>query len=368
MTLTNYWWLLIWVFGAGAVLNYLIPKERVIVNGKTEERWSWLAAVILVAPYVIWTANRQWFGDTEAYRRTFQDMAGSLSGISEYASGLKKDKGFYLFAYLIKCVFGNSDVLYFFILAAIQMFCMVVVWRRYSCNFWFSVFVFIASTDYMSWMHNGVRQFMAVTLIFVSTELILRKQYIWSVLIILLASTFHGSALLMIPVVFIIQGKPWNTKTMLCIAASVAALVFVNQFTNILQTMLEDTQYTNVVNDWQSWQDDGTSPIRILVYSVPTILSIIGYKWIKAEDDPLINITVNASIVSTAIGIISTGTSGIFIGRLPIYVSLWATTVLLPWEIKNLFTERSVRLVMLAAVSCFVAFFYYQMHFTWGVI
>lgn len=46
------------------------------------------------------------------------------------------------------------------------------------------------------------------------------------------------------------------------------------------------------------------------------------------------------SIVSASIYLVSMFTSGIFIGRLPIYCSLYSY-VLLPWEIKHLFNEKT---------------------------
>ena len=52
MTLTNYWWLLIWLFVGGGILTILIPKQRELVEGKMEERWSSLAAFLLILPYI----------------------------------------------------------------------------------------------------------------------------------------------------------------------------------------------------------------------------------------------------------------------------------------------------------------------------
>lgn len=368
MTLTNYWWLLIWVFVGGIFLIYIMPQRREIVMGKSEYRWSVPAALILVLPYIIWAGFRSdIYGDTGSYREMFLNAPDTISGWASFMDGITKDKGFYFLSIVIKWLL-NSDVAYFMIIAAFQIICVAVIYRKYSCNYWLSIFIFIASTDYLSWVHNGMRQFVAVTMIFVATGLLLKKKYISMILIILLASTMHGSALLMLPIIFIIQGKAWNKKTLLCILASMAALVFVDQFTNILDTLLADTQYTNVVSDWQMWQDDGTNPIRVLLYAVPTILSLIGLKWIRKEDNPVINMAVNASIISTGLYIISMGTSGIFMGRLPIYVSMYATGILLPWEIKNIFTKRSQMLVNIIAVVLYVIYYYYQMHFTWGLI
>lgn len=142
-------------------------------------------------------------------------------------------------------------------------------------------FSFVASTDYFSWMFNGIRQFTAVTIIFAATSLMLNKKYKTLLILILLASTIHQSALLMIPMVFIAQGKAWNKKTLIIIFAAIVTVTCVGEFTNLLNEVLADTQYKNVVSDWQSWQDDGTNILRVLVYAMPTFLALIGRKKLK---------------------------------------------------------------------------------------
>ena len=369
MTLTNYWWLLIWIFAGGLILSIYIPKHHEVVLGKTEIRWRIAPAFILILPYIIWAGFRSnSFGDTGAYQQSFRECASSLGEIGTYLAGVDKDKGFYFLMALEKSILGNSETLFFIILAALQLLIIMLMCRKYSEDYWFSIFLFIASTDYLSWTFNGIRQFTAVVLIYAATPFIVKKKYIPSILIILLASTMHQSALLMIPVIFIIQGKAWNTKTVLCIIACLVALLFVDQFTNIMDSMLAETQYVNVVSDYQAWNDDGTNPLRVLVYSIPTILSLIGLKYIKAENNPIINLSVGASAIVSGIYIISMMTSGIFLGRLPIYMSLWSQCILLPWEINHLFTAKSARLIKLIAVLCYCVFFFYQMHFTWGIL
>lgn len=369
MTLTNYWWLLIWIFVGGVVMYSLDPKCREVVLGKEKVCWSKPAAIGLVIPYIIWGGFRSdIFGDTGAYRIMFQEAPSKFAEWSSYLADVTKDKGFSVITLFIKLIVGNSDHIYFLLLATIQILFVVYIYRRHSCNYWLSIFFFIASTDYMSWVHNGSRQFLAVTIVFMATELLLKKKYILYLFIVLFAATIHGSALLMIPIAYIILGEAWNKKTIFCMIAAIIALIYVDRFTNILDTLLSDTQYTNVVSDWQSWEDNGTNPIRVLVYSIPTLLSIIGLKWIKAEKDPVINLAVNASIVSTGLYLLSMGTSGIFIGRLPIYTSLYANGILLPWEIENIFTRDSARIITILAVVLYSLFFVYQMRFIWGVL
>lgn len=192
----------------------------------------------------------------------------------------------------------------------------------------------------------------------------LEKKWVPTILMILLASTMHQSALVMIPIVIIVQGKAWNKRTILFLSAALVAVTFVNQFTSILDNMMQETQYANMVNDWTLWGDDGTNVFRVLVYSVPTILSLIGLKYIHYENDPVINFCANMSIVSTGLYIISMFTSGIFIGRLPIYASLY-NYILLPWEIDHMFTKKSSKIMGLFMVVAYLAFYWYQVVITW---
>ena len=207
---------------------------------------------------------------------------------------------------------------------------------------------------------------MAVTIIFAATSLMLRKKYVPLFLVILFASLFHQSALLMIPIVLIAQGRAWNTRTLLFIAAAVVAVLFVDRFTVFLDTALEETQYANVVSDYTSWNDDGTNPIRVLVYSVPAILAFIGRKRIMYEDNRLINLCANFSLITAGLYLVSMVTSGIFLGRIPIYTSLYSY-ILLPWEIESLFTRESRVLMYVAMIAGYLGFYYYQMHITWGL-
>lgn len=356
------------------VLIYIISKtvnvyQEEYVCGKKEVRVTKGFAFFCVIPLIWWAANRsQWIFDTGAYVSGFKNMPEIFAEISPYMEGINKDKGFYFLAVLIKTIIGNRVVLYLGILATFQLMSIALIFRKYSSNFVMALFLFVATTDYLSWVHNGMRQFMAVTLIFAATELMLEKKYVSLILTILLASTLHGSALLMLLIVFIVQGRPWNKKTLLAIFAFIIAIIFVDKFTNLLNEALVDTQYTNVVSDWQQWEDDGTNPIRVLVYAIPTLLSIVGYPYIREADDPVVNMACNMGIISTMLYCLSVVTSGIFIGRLPIYCSLYATGILLPWELDNMFTKDSTKIMKLLMIMGFLGFYYYQTHFGWALI
>ena len=368
MLSNGYILILIWVGVVGLLSVTTSGVYRMeMVNGEKVRRMTPLFAVVAVLPLVIWAGNRGYVGDTGAYMQAFADMPSSLSGIRSYMAGVNKDQGFYFISAVIKCIIGNQNTVYFMIAAAVQCFLLFKIYRRYSISFVISFFLFIASTDYVSWIFNGMRQFVAVTITVACFPWILQKKYVKAIIGILIASLFHQSALLVLPFVFIVQGKAWNKKTLLFIIVVVMAVVFADRFTDILDNMLAETQYKNVVTDWEEFQDDGTNILRVLVYSVPAILSLIGIKYVRKADEPVVNICANMSIAAAGLYIVSMFTSGIFIGRLPIYFSVYSY-ILLPWLIKNVFTKRSAQLINLAMAGAYLIFYYYQMHFAWSML
>lgn len=91
-------------------------------------------------------------------------------------------------------------------------------------------------------------------------------------------------------------------------------------------------------------------------------------RFVRNDNTPAINISVNFSVITMALGLVSMGTSGIFLGRLPIYGELYALGITLPWLLENVFTQNSKRLIQIIAITCYIILFYYQLHFSWGIL
>ena len=367
MVLRNYWMLLIWLLTVGLFLNVVIPKTLVTVEGKSEYRWGKFSAFLLVLPYIVWAGYRQGVGDTEVYRLSFYEAASSLSALPVYAASQTKDTGYYVLNSLFKIFISSSSVIFFLAIAAFQLFCIMKTYRKYSSDYWMSIFLFIISTDYLSYVQNGMRQFIAVCGIFACLGWILKKEYFKTIIVIVLLSTIHQTCLIMIPIIFIIQGKAFNKKTMFLIFLTLIVLVGVNEFTSFLEDALKETQYSDIMTNELWGNDNGTSWIRVIVYSIPLIMAVFGKKYIDQADNQVINMCVNCSVVTSALYLVSAVTSGVYIGRLPIYTSL-TSYILLPWLISHMFEKKSAILVKVLMVGCYFVFFYYQMHIAWSFL
>lgn len=333
-------------------------KRPVLVNGEMVERYSWAVALIAIIPLIYLAGNRGMIADTWANVYAFEQLPNySLD---------QKDAGFRIFGSVIKQFISSDWRVYLFIIAAIQLICLTSVYRKYSTYFFWSLFLFVASSDYFAWMFNGIRQFLAATIAFLALPFIVKKKYVPAIIIILLASTIHKSALILLPALFIVVGKAWNKRTLIFVLLLVVIIVFIGQFTTILDSSLADTQYKNVVRDTNDMNDDGTHPLRVLFYSLPTIIAFVGRKKLKVVDDPLIHVCVNMSLISSGLYLISMFMGGVIFGRIPIYMSLY-NYILIPWEIDNIIPERHRRNAWILLFFLYIAFYYYQMSITNGV-
>ena len=359
--------ILVWVGFAALLSTQRQYKQIESIDDREQVRYKKSFALIVFLPIILWAAFRSRYGyvDTSAYIYQYNSWPSTLSGLIAYIPRVEKDVGFTIFGGTIKLIFGSGFRPFLVIIAFIQGCIVLEFFRKYSSNYIISVFLFVAAGEYLAWMMNGIRQFLAVVFILAAFPLLQKKRFIPFILVVLFASTFHQSALIMIPIAFIVHGKPWGKLTLLYILAVIVIVLATDRFTDLLDTMLAETQYAANIDEIRKQQ--GVTVPRVLVYSVPAIIAFLGRKRLEACGDELINICINMSILSAAMYVVGMVTSGIMFGRLPIYVSLFSY-ILLPYEIDAVFTRRSARDVKIAMVIFYLAYYYYMIHFAYGRI
>lgn len=334
------------------------------ITGEEEWRMSKIWVFITVLPMIWMAGNREkTIGDTSAYIANFLAMPSLIEDIPLYLSTVEKDWGFSVFSIIVKFVIGNNYVIYLSVIAFIQLFILSRFYRKYSSDFYFSVFLFVASADYYGWVFNGIRQFLAVTITLWATPSILRfhkekntKDLIKIVFIVLLASTVHRTALIMLPILFIVQGEAFSRRTMIAIVVAIVAVAFAGKFNSILLNIFETTEYAAAFSEYAG-VDDGVNPIRVLVYSIPVIIALVNRRKLALCENTLIDLCVNMSILTAGLYLIGMVSSGILLGRLPIYCSLY-NYILLPWEL-SVFLENARGISKMATIVGYIAYCVY---------
>lgn len=362
--MTIYVFMLIWVIIFGILANATSKTVCVDSENMIYEQRANLFFVLMTFSVIIFFASlRSSVADTAAYVSMFKSYPSDLSQIDGLLNGVaKRYPGFLVLTVILKTFTSDYNV-WFTIIAVISGICVMIPIYKYSSNFGVSAFLFMASCQF-SWMFNGMRQFLVASIIFACTGLVLRKKFIPYAIILCLLSTIHISALILIPIYFIVTGEPWNKRTMLFVGVIILAILFTSKFTGMLEDVVENTDYVTSMEEFKK-TDDGTSIMRIAVESVPVIIAFVYRNRIKDKLTPIIKLSINMSLVSSGIYIISKiARSGIMLGRLPIYFSMY-NLILLPWLIKNIFNKEEKRLVYYLMIVLYLVFFYYQMVITW---
>ena len=358
-----YYFSLVWVSIWGIISN--ITSKQVKISDKIyENRSRLLIAIIAILPIIIFAGCRSSVADTGVYIASFNDYPNNLSSAYNMIfDSTRRDPGFLFISVLIKQFISTDYTVWLSIIAVISGIGAMIPLYKYSCNFGVSIFLFVASCQY-TWMFNGMRQFLVASIIFGCTGLLLRRRFIPYAIIVCLLSTIHTSALILLPIYFIVTGEPWDKRTMLFIGLIILAMMFTSQFTGLLEDAVENTNYANSMEEFKS-TDDGTSIMRIAVESVPVIIAFVYRNRIKDKLTPIIKLSINMSLVASGLYVISKiARSGIMLGRLPIYFSMY-NLILLPWLIKNIFNKEEKRLIYYLMIILYLAFFYYQMVVAW---
>lgn len=142
----------------------------------------------------------------------YQVHDGGWKFLISSANGYRIEPGYSLLNYFVS-LFTRDVHIYMLVVAIIVITLTAVLLYRVSPIPWIGMFVF-ASFGFYGNSLSFIRQCIAIAIYLYSIEYIKKKKFIPYLLIILLASTFHKSMLIMIPVYFIAQ-IPINWKSLL---------------------------------------------------------------------------------------------------------------------------------------------------------
>lgn len=328
--------------------------QRTVVDVRRHDTRAAKFLVFLTFGYIIfWTGIRNRFVDTAAYIKMFNGAQwGNLQFLDiSFDSGW----GFDLLMILFKTFVSDNYHAWLMFLAIISGTCLAVVFWKYSSNYYYTLFLFLSMIGF-TWLMNGIRQFLAVAILFACTPLLEKKRWFPYFVVVLLCTTIHTTCIIMIPAYFVVHGKPWTKKTMMLLVGIILILFFTSKFTNIMDAVLIDTKWADITTNPEFANDDGVNPLRVLVFSVPTFLAFVGRKRLNNEN-VIIQIMVNMSILTTCIYTVGMVTTGLLFGRLPIYVELYSY-MLLPYVIEKCFTKNSRVFLYLISIPCYLFYFY----------
>lgn len=333
----------------GIIYSAATPKD-IRESGKPI---PWGYAILAMGYIVFWAGLRSAFVDTAAYIGWFNSAPTGLDEAFRIFSTDEKDKGFTFLEIIFKTFVSNDFHYWLFFIALATGIPIMIAYRNHSPNYFYSIFLFITSTT-VFWMFNGIRQFLAAAILFGFGYLIEKRKLIKFLIVLIVAMFIHGTAILMLPVYFFATDKPFGKRMWIFILFVLSFAVALEPLMDSMETVFQDTQYAS--NLEQFAEDDGVNPLRVAFSAIPAIMAFIKRKKIIALNDGYMNMCVNMSIFAAGFFFVGMFTSGIMIGRIPIYFSMFSYT-LLPYLFIKVYSDIK-RLLYFVITTIFLAFYY----------
>lgn len=224
------------------------------------------------------------------------------------------------------------------------------VWRiaKSSKMFAFSILLYILIGSWHG-SFNGVRQFLASAIIFAGSSFIIQKKFYKYALVVILASLFHSSALVMLPVYFIAIRKTDTKQWLLLIAIAVAMITSYDVLFKIAEIALDKDM--SVMTPYMARR---VNILRVGVSFAPLVLYFLVRG--KYKKDPESNFYINMLIVNAALKV---GTiNSAYLMRVGIYTG--AFTILALPKLLECFDKRSALLLKFIIVGLYAIFWYVE--------
>lgn len=264
-----------------------------------------IAVILPIIFYTVFTALRRDVGDTYYYALSFKDYTGSDNPVTVE---LFFTSMFSFFQNWIRNMTDDPQ----WLIAFSSVFAMPVpifILYKYSYPFDLSLYLFV-TYGYVGGMMNGMRQYMAAAIVLCGTKYLFslkKSSFIKYAVIIVLAWSMHKSALIMLPMYFVVRRKAWKFSSYAIILGSVVATVAFDAILPSFLGALEDTSYGIYANN--GWFTDGTesgaSIGRSLVTFYPVAIAYMNKDRMKKLGH-IGDVLINIAFVNIAIAIVST--------------------------------------------------------------
>ena len=278
-----------------------------------------IAVILPIVFYTVFVAMRRTIGDTYFYMHSFTLMPD----YNEIQMETFFTSMFGFFQAIIRNMTDDPQWLIAFA-AVFSIPVPLVILYKYCPRFEMALFMFVAFS-YLGGAMNGMRQYMATSIVLLATRYLFSERktdFIKYAVIILLAYCMHNSAIIMLPMYFVVRRKAWQISSYVLVLCSAVGVVIFDAILPSFLSALEQTSYaTYSENGWfTSGQEGGSSLIRVMFIAYPLVIAYMNKERLKMLGR-IGDILVNIAFVDVAIYMLAMY-NWIF-ARLAIYLAIY---------------------------------------------
>lgn len=247
----------------------------------------------------------------------------------------------------------NDYATWFFLMSAITVLPVMRTIYKESCCVWLSVIMYM----FLCCWHfpfNIVKQGAAATILFAAYPFLRdRKFWKWSLLCIL-ASTFHVTAILMIPVYFIAVPRITKMQTVLILCVGVVVLLSYDYLFEMVEVL---KQGEGVLSEQSNLRVDNVNILRIIVHCMPTVIYVLFHKHYTKNTG--FSSLFNLSLLNTVLNIGSM--SSIYLNRFCNYTIIF-NVLFIPMLFQPIKKKRSAFWILPLALLFYFVFWAYDLY------
>lgn len=339
------------------VLSVAYKKTEILGNVKGEIIYNvpnllkWLP-IFYVA---FFTCLRDEVLDTYFYIGDFNNMPTKWEAINVYTQD-SNSRGFHFIMGMFKMYISENHYMWLTFIASASLYSLSRFYSKFSCNYAFTFFLFVSSTAF-TWLLNGARQFLVVCVIIGFVDWLLygnKKKRLLYLILVLFMTTIHSSAWFVIPLLLICsRGKMLDKWMLLVTFCAIVGTLLMGDIIDVVSGVMD--------KEYDMSESTGSSLMRLFISAVPLLLVLLKFNSIRQEATRVIVFCVNMSLVGVCFYFASTFSSGILVGRMPIYFTI-CNYVLLPWLLKKYYNNN---LYIIMCIICYTYYFYFQMCIAW---
>ena len=296
------------------------------------------------------------YNDTGNYIRYFEESAVTLTEhfATSDSIGFADNPMFYIVQVIIKRICVNYHI-WFILLAFLNSYSIIKLFKRYSVSFGFSILMFISIGTYVMYL-AAAKQALAVSVGLVAICALLEHKWVKFFCLTILAILFHTHAFMLLILPFLLN-RPWSKMTYVSICLVITAMIAYDVLFRMFMEFGQSIGAT-VVED-EVFDGHTLNSIRVLVYSVVPIISFVFRKRLYENSNEYENLFTNMGIVSFLILSIGLINGANLFARMAGYFE-YGNAICLPWMLKKTFMDRSYRLVLIFAGVLYFIYFLYE--------
>ena len=323
-------------------------------DGMRYVRREWVFYAAMMVVMILFVGLRTNYNDTFFYRHSYNLRQPGFDGISWE---LGDNPGYNLLTQLLVTL-GVDTQTYLLFYAALTLGIYLWFIRKYSCNIWLTLLLFITTGGYI-FTFAAIKQCAAVAFCLLGVDRAIRKKWVPFVFWVLLGATFHTYSLMYLLTPFLMF-RPWTKKTYWLLSAFGAAGVLLQP---LMGTVISITSMLGEEYDASSFAGEGVNPFRLAVVAVPVVLSFITRTVIEEKNNRVMDVLTNLVMLNATIMFVALFGTANYFARLANYFLIFQC-ISIPWLMSH-FDRETRRWLIPTMVVCYVAYFYYESGLTY---